>query len=174
MEKTKLLFCFVRYEEKCSGDPSGRLGSHPSGGGQEKPGVPSQPGVPGSCRQHDEILVKQMGYLPSEHPLCKRRALPLLRSGAEVPLGEPQGAAEALTSMTSTSALVKSMFSSLGRGTPAPSTPVGHKPAQLSATGGGVTAELLPGARSPTPSSLCATPPSASARLSGKALCRGA
>lgn len=32
---------------------------------------------------------------------------------------------------------VKSMFSSLRRGTPSPSTPVGHKPAQHSATGGG-------------------------------------
>lgn len=102
--------------------------------------------------------MKQTGYLPSQHPPCKRRALPLLRSRAEVPSGEPWGTAEALTSMTSTSALVKSMFSSLGRGTPAPSTPVGHKPAQLSAAGGGVPAELLPGAWSPAPSSLCANP----------------
>lgn len=69
-----------------------------------------------------------------------------------MPVRETRGTVRALTSMTLTSALVKSMFSSLGRGTPAPSTPVGHKPAQLS------VAELLPGSQSPTPSSLCANP----------------
>lgn len=54
---------------------------------------------------------------------------------------------------------VKSIFSSLWRGTPSPSTPVGHKPPQHSATGRvGVTAELLPRSQSQTPSPLCAAP----------------
>ena len=65
-----------------------------------------------------------------------------------MPAGQLWGAAEALTSMTLTSAWLKSMFSSLGRGTPAPSTPVGHKPAQPHG----------PGAWPPTPSSLSANP----------------
>lgn len=56
--------------------------------------------------------------------------------------------------MTSMSALVKSMFISLGRGIPALSTSAGHKPAQLSTVGGEVTAELLPEAHFPTPFSL--------------------
>ena len=53
---------------------------------------------------------------------------------------------------------VKSMFSSLGRGTPSPSTHVGHKPAQHSVMGQEVTAELLPRSQSQTPSPLCAAP----------------
>lgn len=103
----------------------------------ENRGLPSQPGAPSSQRQDNEILVKQRGHFSSEHPPCKPRA-----RGAGVP-GGILGQTPSLTSMMSIFALVKSTFSSLGSGTPTPSTPVGHKPS--SAPWKGCHSRVLPG-----------------------------
>ena len=65
--------------------PSGGLGSHPSGGGWGKQRVPSQLSVLGSRRQHEEVLVKKRGSLPSNVPRTSGGRWPC--SGAEPSAG---------------------------------------------------------------------------------------